>query len=213
MAAVTIGWTVDVGQGVLAGVNQVDRHFGILLIGTLFNFAFRRTSARIRLLQKAQQDRLVSDAAADEAIATRRLYAAALGESTREMLLLIARRGDLDQTDQRECLLIEASLRDRLRGRSFYRHALIEEVRAARMRGVDVVLLDDRGAADGTAAEEELRDAVAALVAVELATLESGRLTARLLPRGRPVIATVTTNRSPEVSTSFTVGADGRRDS
>jgi hypothetical protein len=212
MAAVTIGWTVDVGQGVLSGVNQVDRHFGILLIGTLFNFAFQRTSARIRLIQIAEQDRLVADAVADEATATRRRYAAALGESTREMLLLITRRGNLDEADQRECLLIEASLRDRLRGRSFYRHTLIDEVRAARIRGVDVVLLDDRGPADGTIADEELRDAVAAVVAEELATLDAGKLTARMLPRGRSVIATVTTNRGSGISTSFTVNGAGRRD-
>jgi hypothetical protein len=211
MGLITVGWSMSVGEGVLFGVGLIDRHFGILLIGTLFNFAFQRTSARIQLFQQAEQDRLVAEAAADEAIATRRQYAAALGESARDMLLTIARRGNLDDDDRQEATLIEASLRDRLRGRSFYRNALIDEVREARRRGVDVVLLDDRGASDGSHLEEHLRDAVAGLVAAELADMSTGKLTARLLPRGRPVAATVTANHTPDFVTSFLVDSDGAR--
>ena len=96
-------------------------------------------------------------------------------------------RGDPTTTaDRAEFLIVEASLRDAIRGRSLFIEPLITACRAARSRGVEVSLLDDRADRASSALPE-----LAAAVARELDTVPSGRFTARVLPAGRADLATI----------------------
>jgi hypothetical protein len=82
--------------------------------------------------------------------------------------------------------LVEASLRDAMRGRALFREPVITAAREARIRGVEVILLDDSG--DDVPAQI---DTLACTVAGELSILQRGRLTARIWPAGRDTIASI----------------------
>jgi hypothetical protein len=86
------------------------------------------------------------------------------------------KRGRLNKTEKFEARLTEHELRDQIRGRALMRDELIAQARAARVRGVEVQLLDD-GGLEGASDED-----VAALitrVAQELAKVESGKVVIR----------------------------------
>jgi NADPH-dependent 2,4-dienoyl-CoA reductase/sulfur reductase-like enzyme len=80
---------------------------------------------------------------------------------------------------------------------------VLSAARAARERGVEVTLLDDSAAAGGAAA-------VAELLARELATIDSGSVTARLQPAGRSELATIVISPLGGNARMLTVDRDGR---
>lgn len=190
MSAVTIGWALSVGRGYLDGVDLVVRHAGTLLMGTLFSILFRRTAARITAIQREQVSQAASEVAALTEIGEREVQAAQLGAEAQPLLERIAAGDYLDPAQQRGFELLEASLRDTLRGGALRTPDVAAAVREARLRGASVVLLDDRNepldGATGAAVESALL--------AELVTLASGSMTARLLPSGRDMIATIVRN-------------------
>jgi len=66
-----------------------------------------------------------------------------------------SQNGNLDHSDRQEAALLEAELRDQIRGRALMSPEVVQTTRAARSRGVEVQLLDDGGLDDLTAAERE----------------------------------------------------------
>ncbi|TQJ30788.1 ATP-binding protein [Microbacterium sp. SLBN-146] len=95
----------------------------------------------------------------------------------------------LDEHDRSACASLEGQLRDEYRAGVLVRDPLDAAVRAARARGVDVVLLDD---GDGSAS-----DVLVDEVARWMAPLVDGarqRVLGRLLPAGRSTIATIVTD-------------------
>lgn len=65
------------------------------------------------------------------------------------MLRVIALNdGQLTDEQRRECLLLEATIRDEIRGRRLLSKEVRVEIMAARRRGIDVALLDDGGLDD-----------------------------------------------------------------
>lgn len=63
--------------------------------------------------------------------------------------------GELNTKDRAEAVLLEAQLRDQIRGRSLLNPEVIKATREARIRGVEVQLLDDGGLDDLSDAEKE----------------------------------------------------------
>jgi hypothetical protein len=82
----------------------------------------------------------------------------------------------LSQQDRQEAVMLEAQLRDEIRGRELINPKLKASVRAARSRGVEVVLLDEGGLEQLSESE---RDALRNRLADELDVIESGRVTIR----------------------------------
>ncbi len=73
-----------------------------------------------------------------------------------EMLRTIAETGGhLDEEQRRECVLLEAALRDEIRGRRLLDDRVRERVRAARAEGMTVNLLDEGGLDDLVDAERQ----------------------------------------------------------
>lgn len=64
-------------------------------------------------------------------------------------------QGNLSEKDRKEAALLEAQLRDQIRGRSLLSPAIISATRSARIRGVEVQLLDDGGLDDLTELERQ----------------------------------------------------------
>lgn len=84
--------------------------------------------------------------------------------------------GEIGEREREECRLLEADLRDEIRGRMLLNPRLKKAVWSARSRGVEVVLLDE-GGLEGVSAEtaEAYRDRLAE----ELEKIREGRVTIR----------------------------------
>jgi len=190
MAAVTFVWAASVGRGPLDAVDLVIRHAGTLLMATLFSILLTRTSARITALHQQQRTQVTNEAASNAEIGERALQAAQLNGEARRALELIAAGGPNDEEDRQHYRHVEASLRDGLRGGALATPTITSAARRARVRGVEVLLLDDSG---GSLAADD-RHAIEDLLERELDEATDGAVTARLLPVGREAIATVVAN-------------------
>jgi hypothetical protein len=85
-------------------------------------------------------------------------------------------RGELSDSIRVEARLLEAELRDEIRGRSLINTKLRNSVRAARGRGVEVVLLDEGGLANTNDSDSEV---FRNRVAYELDQINTGKVTIR----------------------------------
>lgn len=96
-----------------------------------------------------------------------------------------------------EACLLEAELRDEIRAPFFTGTAVVDAARRARGRGVEVLLLDDRGAGDrGEDKENEarLRDIIVSRAIAALDEAVAGRVVVRVCPTGRRWAATILTD-------------------
>ncbi|MFW7415448.1 hypothetical protein [Demequina sp. SO4-18] len=188
MMAVTAAWGAHSGRGALTGPTMLDTHIGILVVATLFALILRRTSARINALNERSVASAADAAATDAAREVRRVRVTELADVAVPLLHRIAEGGAADDAMRREFALTEALLRDSVRGRSLAVPAVVEAASAARRRGVEVTILDDRGTAPGDG--EALGRMVDAIVEA-LSRARGGRVTVRLLPSGRPAALTI----------------------
>lgn len=93
-----------------------------------------------------------------------------------QLELIAANRKGLSSAQKQTAILTEAALRDQIRGRGLTHPVLVEQVRLARSRGVEVQLLDDGGFEELTERETaELLDKVAA----EVSKIRAGKVVIR----------------------------------
>lgn len=171
-------------------------------------------SALTLLLRPAHRTLLELRDAATARAATEATIVARRDESSRQLARLdaiaapalarIATGEPLDEAAREECRLLEAELRDGLRAPQLAPE-LAASARAARARGVDVLLLDDGGF---TAVPDAARDTVLELAITELATPDADAVTIRVLPPRRRLLATVLV-AGPELDRRVEVDAQG----
>jgi len=117
---------VAAGQGIAQGLRTADSQFDAYI-------------------QQAE----VAEATSSRNTATRlerkRLIEAALQEAVPTLKYLVSRRGRLSEKDKKEAWILEAQLRDEIRGRELVDNSIRLATKAARLRGVTVALLDDGG--------------------------------------------------------------------
>ena len=99
--------------------------------------------------------------------------------------------GQLDEESKKEAKLLEAQLRDSIRGRELIDSKLQEAIRSARVRGVEVVVLDEGGM---ESLAENSKSEIRQKFATELDQVSSGRVTIRA-PRGGKTHATFVASR------------------
>lgn len=187
MAAVAQLWGATIGESPLEALGHVDRHAGTILIAVLFRLLLAATSRRIAALREERLAQVRAESASLAEIRERSALATRLQEDARPALVRIA-AGDYARTDQREqYALLEAKLRDVLRGGELVSRDVSRAVDEARRRGVEVLLLDDRN--EPLSEPESMR--VEWAIIEELSEFNDGRVTARLLPRGREFFASV----------------------
>ncbi|WP_022885851.1 hypothetical protein [Glaciibacter superstes] len=206
----TVGWALAVGLTALDGVALVIRHAGTLLAGTLFLIGLRRTTRALADVNRTRTRQAAIEATELAALAEREAELARVNALARPTLVRLAQEHALDAEERAECLLVEATLRDAIRGRGLFIDPVIGAARAARARGVEVMLLDDSGdlpldpVTDASRAEPP---AIARAIAEQLQSVEYGRFTARLLPRDRAERATIVIG--PADQRMLVVAADG----
>jgi hypothetical protein len=188
MAAVSEAWALDVGRSVADIPNQLQTHAGILLVGTLFALALRRASARINGLNLRSIDLAAAAASADAEREIRRERVAELAEVATPLLARVSRSLTVSDDDRLDYILAEATLRDSVRARGLHLPEIISATTAARKRGVEVTLLDDRG---GGLPSEKAMQLLTARITESLRNVSDGRLTIRLAPPGREVAASL----------------------
>jgi hypothetical protein len=186
LCVITVDWAVMNGLPVAAGIDLVIRHAGMLLGGTLFAVGLRRSIQTLNTLNRELGTREAAEATEVAAINERQAQLARVDDLARPTLEMLARATQLSREDRDQCLLVEASLRDAIRGRALFVEPVITAARNARARGVDVTLLDDGGEHSLSRIER-----VVEVVTGELDAASSGRIIARVLPAGRTTVATV----------------------
>jgi len=179
------GVTTD--RGLSLAVNDVARQAATLLIGTLFAMILRRTVRTITTLQESQLQRTTAEAAMAAATAERAVQTGRLERVARPALTRILDDAPFSQRELNDFVLLEATLRDGIRAAGFSSDRVTEETRLARERGLQVVLLDDRGDDLPTPDRERVEEALIE----QLHSTQYGTITARLSPAGRDVIATI----------------------
>lgn len=128
---------------------------------------FTRESLEIRSQQ-------ASNAAASEERRVR--LDAALQGAMPTLIQIKNLHGKLNEDQKKEARLLEASLRDEIRGRGLMSKSVREAARHARSRGVEVIILDEGGLDEVT---EDLRSEILTKAAAAFAQVSAGRITLR----------------------------------
>ncbi len=111
-----------------------------------------------------------------------------VGDRTRPFLNLVASESPISAQDRLDARILEAELRDEIRAPSLVETNIGADVSDARMRGIEVVLLDDRTGRSLSTAEITMMEKAASDV---LRSTTKGRVVIRLLPEGRSLFATI----------------------
>ncbi|MGB6247283.1 hypothetical protein [Gordonia sp. (in: high G+C Gram-positive bacteria)] len=181
-------WAIGVGQGFGYGISISLINLAPLLMSSFFAVTIRPAAREIYLLQGAGTEAAAAEAARRAALEERDRQLGRLDDRARPLLERLVDAAPLSTGEQDECGLVEARLRDSLRAPTFDVRSVADAARQARSRGVEVILLDDRGLAG---ADDEVRDRVIGGAVTALTSARTGTVTIRILPPRRRVLATV----------------------
>lgn len=159
-----------------------------MVAGSVYRLVMRRSRAREVMALHEEGialEQLVTLASRAEA---RRDYRTRLLAQIGGLLDRIESGEVLGPEERRECRLVEASLRDAIRGRGFVTREVTQAARSARERGATVTLIDDRRV---DCADEVCRNVLGATVETLGDADRGDTFVARLLPIGRRNVATV----------------------
>lgn len=192
-AAVVAVTLAHLSPDVLLALELVVRYSILLVCGALFRVALSYAVRRMRSV-RADRERLAARSAEqDGRFAEREQRVRLVADLAEPLLARVAAGEPYSPALARDAANIEAGIRDGLRAFGLVRDPLASTVRAARLRGVQVVLLDD---SDGELDDATL-DRVAVAAAAAFDRVGFGRVTVRLLPPGRDAVATVVADVDP----------------
>ena len=139
-------------------------------IAHMLTSALTTAARETRRYAQAEREAAAWQAAQDAHLFEGRMRLAQTNRIAAPMLRRIADRGgDLTDEQRRECRMLEAAIRDEIRGRMLLTDAVRVEVQHARERGTIVTLLDEGGIDD---LDEAARDRVLARLAEAVARSE-----------------------------------------
>lgn len=196
----TVMWAGPAALGTLGVIGSVSW----VAVAHIMSVTLERAARDSERLARAEREAVAWEAAQEAYLGERR---ARLEETRRVALPLLTRivaaDGDLDAAGRRECLRLEATLRDEIRGRNLLDDRVRRELRHAREGGVEVALLDEGGLDD---AEEETRERIHGSIAeaIAAARVDADRVIVRTDSRDSPTAVTVVGLR-----TSAGPGGDG----
>lgn len=189
VAALTTAWAAQYAEGVAEGLYRtVTPTAGVVVLAGATGL---RRSAQEQVA-RAHAERQAAEDVAAGLRARERERAERVADVARQATPALDRLAAGEPVDERlaaECALLEAAVRDTIRGRRLVDESVAAAARAARSRGVTVTLLDDGEARPPTDTEAVAR--ARELVAAALGRLSGGALTARLAPRGSTVATIV----------------------
>ncbi|QEO13576.1 hypothetical protein FLP10_03440 [Agromyces intestinalis] len=138
---------------------------------------------------QAEREAAAWQAAQDAHLFEGRMRLAQTNRIASPMLRRIADQGGvLTEQQRRECRMLEAAIRDEIRGRMLLTDVVRVEVQRARGRGITVTLLDEGGIDE---LDEPSRDRVLSRLAEAISRSHADRIIARTAAEGSPVAVTV----------------------
>jgi hypothetical protein len=153
----------------------------LLVTGHAVSLGVERAVKAARELNEKAAETAAETAAVEAAGEVRsRLIEQTLNRAIPALNLIAALGGQLNEAQKHEARLLEAALRDEIRGATLLNDQMRAAIKAARERGVEVLVLDEGGLDDLSVDE---REAVLAKAAVTFDFVYEGRLTIRS-PKG-----------------------------
>lgn len=191
MSLLTILWTFTTTGDWWHGFDLTYRQLATYLAGGFFAIWLRRTARQIAVFQETERRRVAAEQARDATADERRRQLERIRSLAGPALAQIA-EGDASLESRLDHGLLEAELRDQIRGRSLATGPLPSAVRVARSRGVDVALLDDLR---GDTGEKGFLDTAVDWAAERLGTASAVSATIRsALVGGAPVVTFATSD-------------------
>jgi hypothetical protein len=176
MALLTIHWTFTTTGDWWHGFDLTYRQLATYLAGGFFAIWLRRTARQISEFQHTERRRIAAEQSRDAAAVERRRQLDRVRQLAGPALAEIA-EGAGPAAARLEHRLLEAELRDQIRGRSLATGVLPRAARAARARGADIALLDDLRS---EAVPAEFLESAVAWAAERISTVSAGSATVRL---------------------------------
>ncbi|WP_153414182.1 sensor histidine kinase [Nocardia macrotermitis] len=163
-----------------------------LVAATFFARIIRPVASTVLDLRADTLHRVSAEAAEAAAIAERDRQLRRLGRLTRPLLEQLAGAAPIDDVRD-ECALQEAELRDALRAPQLAQSPVVAAARAARSRGVEVLLYDEHGLDDVT---EQVRHRMRTVAVGELDRARDGSVVVRIQRPDRRPLVTIVANGS-----------------
>ncbi|TDS74922.1 hypothetical protein [Amnibacterium kyonggiense] len=188
-------WSALGGASPLSGLGLVDRHLGILLIGTLFAIGLRRTArAHDALVEVRRAETLERDMAEAELAARQEAVQRVLADAG-PLLRRIADEETFDEAGRNQLAAVEGRLRDEISLAPIRSDALDQALTAARQRGLDVQVLTEPELGNLPA---PTRIRAAEWLAGQLDRARGGEFVGRVVLRGRDVRVSATVDERIE---------------
>lgn len=193
MMALTVHWSWATTGDVWHGVDLTYRQLATYFAGTFFALWLRRTARQIFEFQEADRRRVRDEQVRETTAAERARELHRVSRIAGPALAEIA-AGGRSAAARKQHALIEAQLRDSIRGRSLADDGeLTEALRAARSAGASVAVLDDLPRDGSVAVDSHFIAAARAWVADRLAQQRANEVTVRLTASaGQPVVTFAT---------------------
>ena len=195
LAVQSVVWAGPLSLGALGVIGSVVW----VAIAHMLTTALATAARETRRYAQAEREAAAWQAAQDAHLFEGRMRLAQTNRIAAPMLRRIADLGgELSDQQRQECRLLEAAIRDEIRGRMLLTDVVRAEVQLARQRGAVVTLLDEGGIDD---LDEPSRDRVLSRLAEAVAASRADRIIARTAAEGSPVAVTVVGLREPSNST------------
>ncbi|GAB41271.1 MULTISPECIES: hypothetical protein [Gordonia] len=198
-------WGAMSGAGPILAVVQVTADAAPLLMAMLFSFTLNPTAREVFSLRQQTTVRVAQLAASRAAADERTRQVRQLASLARPLLELIASGAELTPAQRLDCEVLEAHLRDRLRAPLMSELDLDTPAYDARLRGVDVVLIDD----SSEEIAQDVRERISRLATEVLRAAEDGEVFVRISPANRTSVASVLHRPVTGSSTRMEVDAEG----
>jgi hypothetical protein len=159
-----------------------------VLIGTAFAIVLRRSLDAVEALNDEEAREIARLSAARAAREERIARLADLEATVRPMLIRIADGETLSSEDKQTCAVLEGQLRDQIQAAALANPSVAGYARAARRRGVDLVMIDEGGL---SGASGDVLRRVTKHVNEALHSADTGLLRIRILPPGRSSLISI----------------------
>ena len=196
-------WTLSTGRNPVNIFALGSGQFSTLLIWHLTARISIGITARTAASEAAGAEITAQRRAHRESEALMRQAMTSVRRRVEPLLTAIADGAPITAGMRARARMLEAELRDERRAPFFTGTRVIESARAARTRGIDVILLDDRGTSGGLT--DDAQKVVIGQAARALDDARQGQVVIRLLPpRQRPRLLSIVTDNN-----ILTLDADG----
>lgn len=206
MIGVCMAWAHKTGQGAAHGFSISAINLAPVAMSTFFALTIRPAARAIFALRAKTIERVAAEAADRASLDERDRQLARLDALARPLLQRLTDSRPLNSQEHQACALLESHLRDSIRAPALTMPQIADAARSARLRGAEVIMLDDHG--PGALSHQPVRNRVLDAIVGALEDVETGTLTIRILPPNRPALVTIV-HSSPEAIRRVEYDQDG----